>query len=129
MQPARVSVTASGNPAFSPAVVDTYLSPARTASDAATMTIAGTAFKTILLLVIVVGAGSWGWASATTPVGTDLGTSLGTDYGIFGDRLRLLAALGTGIVSVGASRVDVRAYLGTQHTFGTRRDRWRSRNQ
>jgi hypothetical protein len=75
---------------------------------------------------------SFGMTGSTelgTPVGTDLGTSLGIDYGIFGDRLRLLAALGTGIVSVGASRVDVRAYLGTQHTFGTRRDRWRWQNE
>ncbi len=60
------------------------------------------------------------------PIGTDFGTSVGIDYGIIGNELRLLAAVGTGIVSVGAARVDVRAYLGTQFTFGTRRDRWRS---
>ncbi len=60
------------------------------------------------------------------PIGTDFGTSLGIDYGTIGNKFRLLVALGTGIASVGASRVDVRAYLGTQHDFGTRRDRWRS---
>ena len=60
------------------------------------------------------------------PIGTDFGTSIGIDYGIIGNELRLLAAVGTGIVSLGAARVDVRAYLGAQFTFGTRRDRWRS---
>ncbi|MDH3726011.1 MAG: hypothetical protein OER77_00635 [Myxococcales bacterium] len=56
----------------------------------------------------------------------DIGTSLGIDYGLRGNELRLLAALGTGIVSIGGSRIDVRAYLGAQFTFGTPRDRWRS---
>lgn len=70
--------------------------------------------------------GATGAAELASPLGTDLGMSLGVDYGIIGNELRLLAAVGTGIVSVETSRVDVRAYLGTQHTFGTRRDRWRS---
>jgi hypothetical protein len=72
---------------------------------------------------------AFGWAEATdieTPLGTDIGTSLGIDYGIFGNELRLLAAVSTGIVSVGAARLDIRGYLGAQYTFGTRRDRWRS---
>jgi len=60
------------------------------------------------------------------PIGTDIGTSIGIDYGLIGNELRLLAAVGTGIVSWGASRVDIRAYLGAQFTLGTRRDRWRS---
>jgi hypothetical protein len=60
------------------------------------------------------------------PIGTDFGTSIGIDYGIIGNELRLLAAVGTGIVSLSAGRIDIRAYLGTQFTFGTRRDRWRS---
>jgi len=70
--------------------------------------------------------GQTGPTELAEPIGTDFGTSLGIDYGIIGDKFRLLVALGTGIASVGASRVDVRAYLGTQHDFGTRRDRWRS---
>ena len=57
---------------------------------------------------------------------TDIGTSLGIDYSIFGDELRLLAAVSTGIVSVGGPRIDIRAYVGAQYTFGSRRDRWRS---
>ncbi len=57
---------------------------------------------------------------------SDFGASLGIDYSIFGDELRLLVSASTGIVSVGRSRVDVRAYVGAQYTLGTRRDRWRS---
>jgi hypothetical protein len=56
----------------------------------------------------------------------DIGTSLGIDYGIFGNELRLLAAVGPGIVSVGMPRIDIRAYVGAQYTLGSRRDRWRS---
>ena len=73
----------------------------------------------------VLSFGAIGAADLGTTVGTDLGGSLGIDYGIIGNELRLLASLGTGIASFGAPRVDVRAYLGTQHTFGVRRDRWR----
>ncbi len=57
---------------------------------------------------------------------SDFGASLGIDYSIFGEELRLLVAVSAGIVSVGMSRVDVRAYVGAQYTLGTRRDRWRS---
>ncbi len=56
----------------------------------------------------------------------DIGTSLGIDYGIFGNELRLLAAVSPGIVSVGMPRLDIRAYVGAQYTLGSRRDRWRS---
>jgi hypothetical protein len=72
---------------------------------------------------------SFGWTEATDvggPVATDIGTSLGIDYGIIGNELRLLGALGTGIISFGGPRIDVHAYLGIQATFGSRRDRWRS---
>jgi hypothetical protein len=87
---------------------------------------AATARLNVLGELWVMSFGATRAAQLGSPLGTDLGTSLGIDYGIIGKRLRLLASLGTGIVSVGTSRVDVRAYLGTQHTFGTRRDRWRS---
>lgn len=73
----------------------------------------------------VLSFGAIGAADLGTSVGTDLGGSLGIDWGIVGNKVRLLASAGTGMVSFGAPRVDVRAYLGTQLTFGTRRDRWR----
>ncbi|MDH3726378.1 MAG: hypothetical protein OER77_02520 [Myxococcales bacterium] len=56
----------------------------------------------------------------------DIGTSLGIDYGIFGNELRLLAAVSTGIASVGRPRIDIRAYVGAQFTFGSPRNRWKS---
>ncbi len=56
----------------------------------------------------------------------DIGASLGIDYGIFGNELRLLAAVSPGIVSAGLPRIDIRAYVGAQYTLGSRRDRWRS---
>jgi uncharacterized YccA/Bax inhibitor family protein len=65
----------SGNPALSEKVVDQYFVPA--AAERRTMTVAGTAFKTFLLLAVLVAGGAWGWASATTPVGTDLGSGYG----------------------------------------------------
>ena len=64
-------------------------------------------------------------ADPNTKTAADFGMSLGIDCSIIGDELRLLASLGTGFVSLDAPRVDVRAYLGTQHTFGSRRERWR----
>ena len=73
----------------------------------------------------VLSFGAIGAADLGTTVGTDLGASLGIDYGIIGKKVRLLVSAGTGMVSFGAPRVDARAYLGTQLTFGTRRERWR----
>ncbi|MGB5756160.1 MAG: Bax inhibitor-1/YccA family protein [Acidimicrobiales bacterium] len=67
----------SGNPAFGEQVVGTYLGPARTETTAATMTVSGTVVKTFLFLVVLVAGGSWGWASATDPVATDLGSGYG----------------------------------------------------
>lgn len=59
------------------------------------------------------------WSLSTNPIQiTDVGASVGIDYGIIGQELRLIAALSTGLVSVGAPRIDIRAYLGTQLTFG-----------
>src|SRR5262245_62405472 len=65
----------SGNPALSEKVVDQYFVPSGT--ERRTMTVAGTAIKTLLLLAFLVAGGAWGWASATTPVGTDLGSGYG----------------------------------------------------
>ena len=63
----------SGNPAFKPGAFDA----AATSPETATMSVAGTAFKTIVLLGFVVAGGAWGWASATEPVGVDLGSGYG----------------------------------------------------
>ncbi len=41
------------------------------------MTVGGTSFKTLFLLLVLIGGGAWGWASATTPVAADLGGGYG----------------------------------------------------
>ena len=38
------------------------------------MTVAGVSIKTLFLLAVLVAGGAWGWASATEPVGVDLGS-------------------------------------------------------
>jgi len=66
-----VDTGSSGNPAFSDRVTSEYLtSPAQRE---APMTRGGVAIKTLVNLVVLVAAGAWGWASATSPVATDLG--------------------------------------------------------
>jgi len=37
------------------------------------MTVAGVSIKTIVLLIVLIAGGAWGWASATQPVAVDLG--------------------------------------------------------
>jgi uncharacterized YccA/Bax inhibitor family protein len=60
----------SGNPAFnSHAARELYGE-----SGARTMTIAGTSIKTLFLILVVFAGGAWGWASATQPVGVDIGS-------------------------------------------------------
>ena len=59
----------SGNPALSEKFVETNLSAPATRS----MTVAGVSMKTLVLLIVLVAGGAWGWASATEPVGVDLG--------------------------------------------------------
>ncbi len=61
-----------GNPAFSDKIQREYLSGAISAPT--TMSVGGITIKTIVLLVVLVAAGTWGWASATEPVAVDLGT-------------------------------------------------------
>jgi uncharacterized YccA/Bax inhibitor family protein len=41
------------------------------------MTVLGTSAKTLVLLAFVVAGASWGWASATEPVATDIGSGYG----------------------------------------------------
>ena len=38
------------------------------------MTVAGVGIKTVILLIVLVAGGAWGWAAATEPVGVDLGS-------------------------------------------------------
>src|SRR5262245_47299724 len=59
----------SGNPALSERFVETQLVPAATRP----MTVFGVSVKTLVLLAFVVAGGAWGWASATVPVGHDVG--------------------------------------------------------
>jgi uncharacterized YccA/Bax inhibitor family protein len=59
----------TGNPALSEAFVEAHLSTPGTRS----MTVAGVGLKTSVLLAFLVAGGAWGWASATEPVGADLG--------------------------------------------------------
>lgn len=59
----------SGNPALSEKFVDANL----TASATRSMTVAGVSIKTLVLLVVLVAGGAWGWAASVEPVGVDLG--------------------------------------------------------
>jgi uncharacterized YccA/Bax inhibitor family protein len=59
----------TGNPALSEKFVSTEL----VQTSSRQMTVAGVSIKTVLLLIVLVAAGAWGWASATTPVGVDIG--------------------------------------------------------
>ena len=61
----------SGNPALNERFLDSELVGAPAA--ARTMSVGGVSVKTLLLLAVVVAGGAWGWSSATTPVGTDIG--------------------------------------------------------
>jgi len=60
----------SGNPALSEKFVETQLSASATRS----MTVGGVSVKTLILLVVLVAGGAWGWASAAEPVGVDVGS-------------------------------------------------------
>ena len=57
----------TGNPALSEKFVETNLSTRAPRS----MSVAGVSIKTLVLLIVLVAGGAWGWASASTPVGVD----------------------------------------------------------
>ena len=59
----------SANPALSDKFVETYLR----APAARSMTVAGVSIKTLILLVVLVAGGAWGWAAAVQPTPVDLG--------------------------------------------------------
>jgi uncharacterized YccA/Bax inhibitor family protein len=59
----------SGNPTLNDKFVDTYLS----APAARSMSVAGVSIKTVVLLVVLVAGGAWGWASSVQPTPVDLG--------------------------------------------------------
>jgi hypothetical protein len=64
------------------------------------------------------------WSLSTSPLEiTDVGGSVGIDFGIIGQKLRLISAVSTAFVSIGGPRLDVRGYLGAQLTVQTRRGR------
>ena len=65
----------SGNPAFSERITTEYLEPTQAATR--TMSRGGVAVKLLVDLAILVAAGAWGWASATTPVAQDAGSGYG----------------------------------------------------
>ena len=65
----------TGNPALSEKVASEYLVAPR--EHVKSMTVAGTALKTFVLLVFLVAGGSWGWSSATQPIPADLGGGYG----------------------------------------------------
>ena len=60
----------SGNPALSDSFVSSHLQ----VRAARSMTVVGVSLKTLVLLAVLIGGGAWGWASATEPVGVDLGS-------------------------------------------------------
>ncbi len=59
----------SGNPALSQKFVETQLSASATRS----MSVAGVSIKTLILLIVLIAGGAWGWAASVKPVGVDLG--------------------------------------------------------
>src|SRR4249919_3166378 len=62
----------TGNPALSEKFASEYLVAPR--EQVTTMTVAGTAIKTVVLLVFLLIGGSWGWSSATQSIPADIGT-------------------------------------------------------
>src|SRR5262245_26360524 len=96
----------SGNPALSERFVETQLVPAATRP----MTVFGVSVKTLVLLAFVVAGGAWGWASATTPVGSDVGqgyanTTVTIPGGFW------LASIGAFALSIAVIAVPARAAL------------------
>lgn len=89
----------SGNPALSEKVVDQYLVPV---ADTRSMTVAGTAIKTLVLLIVLVLAGAYGWSAATTGTATDTGGGYAATTVTFPPGL-WLASLGALCVGIACS--------------------------
>ena len=71
-----MTATAGARPALrtgNPALSDKFVESNLTVTAMRSMSVAGVAIKTIVLLVVLVAGGAWGWASATKPVAIDLG--------------------------------------------------------
>ena len=68
-------MTTSGNPALRQDRVDELVRDRDAASR--TLSVGGVVMATAGLLVVLVIGGAWGWASATEPVGTDIGSGYG----------------------------------------------------
>jgi uncharacterized YccA/Bax inhibitor family protein len=66
-----MALTTSSNPALRPDRVDQLMVDAGEAPR--TLSVGGVVLSTTVLLAVLVAGGAWGWASATQPVGTDLG--------------------------------------------------------
>lgn len=89
----------SGNPALSEKIVDQYLVPV---ADTRSMTVAGTAIKTLVLLIVLVLAGAYGWSAATTGTATDTGGGYAATTVTFPPGL-WLASLGALCVGIACS--------------------------
>lgn len=101
------SGSGSGNPALSDKVVSEYLVPT---ADTRTMSVGGTAVKTFVLLVVLIAAGAWGWASATQGSPVDGAATYGTTTVTFPPGL-WLASIGAFIVGIACSVNPRRASL------------------
>ena len=62
----------SGNPALERARTDYFAE-----TDTRSMTVGGTAAKTLFFLLLAIAGGAWGWASAVKPVANDIGGGYG----------------------------------------------------
>jgi uncharacterized YccA/Bax inhibitor family protein len=66
-------VTTEANESGNPALGSKAASALFAETSPRSMSVSGTAIKTLFLLLVLVGGGAWGWASATQPVAVDLG--------------------------------------------------------
>src|SRR3954464_9482961 len=76
-QEGTMSTTAtapSGLHSSNPALSEKFISSNLSMRAARSMSVGGVSIKTLFLLVVLVGGGAWGWASAAQPVGVDLGS-------------------------------------------------------
>lgn len=104
----------SGNPAFTDTFVEHHL---LVASPRRSMSVGGVGLKTLLLLVLVVVGGSWGWAAATTDVPPELGAGYGDTTVVIPGGF-WLASLGAFFVGLFVSVMPARAvWLGSVYAL------------